>query len=55
MKKMKVRPGIRWLLITAIIILAMTPRIGIAILILVPGLGVSEIWLKYRREERSNV
>jgi hypothetical protein len=54
LKKMNVRPGVRWLLIAAIIILAMTPRIGIAILILVPGLGVSEIWLKYRREERSN-
>lgn len=56
LKKMNVRPGVRWLLITGIVILAMTPRVGIAVLILVPGLGVSEIWLKYRtREERSNV
>jgi hypothetical protein len=55
LKKMKVRPGIRWLLIIGIVILAMTPRVGIAVLILIPGLGVSEIWLKYRREERSSV
>ena len=55
LSKLKVRPGIRWLLIIGIIILAMTPRIGIAVLILIPGLGVSEVWLKYRREERSNV
>jgi hypothetical protein len=55
LKKRNVRPGVRWLLIIGIIILAMTPRIGIAVLILIPGLGVSEVWLKYRREERSNV
>lgn len=55
LSKLKVRPGIRWLVIIGIIILAMTPRIGIAVLILIPGLGVSEVWLKYRREERSNV
>jgi hypothetical protein len=55
LKKLNVRPGVRWMLIAAIIILAMTPRIGLAVLILVPGLGVSEVWLKYRREERSNV
>ncbi|UCF96230.1 MAG: DUF2232 domain-containing protein [Spirochaetaceae bacterium] len=55
LKKLNVRPGVRWMLIAAIIILAMTPRIGIAVLILVPGLGVSEVWLKYRREERSNI
>lgn len=55
LRKLKVRPGVRWLLIVAIVILAMTPRIGIVVLILVPGLGVSEVWLKYRREERSNI
>ena len=55
LKKLNVRPGIRWLLIVVIVILAMTPRIGIAVLILVPGLGVSEVWLKYRKEERSNI
>lgn len=55
LKKLNVRPGVRWMLIAAIIILAMTPRIGFAILILVPGLGVSEVWLKYRSKERSNV
>jgi len=25
------------------------------VLILIPGLGVSEVWLKYRKEERSNI
>jgi hypothetical protein len=55
LRKLNVRPGVRWLLIMVLVILAMTPRIGIAVLILVPGLGVSEVWLKYRREERSNV
>lgn len=55
LKKLKIPMGFRWLLILAIIILAMTPRINFIILILVPGLGVSETWLKYRREERSKV
>ena len=55
LKKTKVRPGMRWMLLAAILILAMPPRIGFAVLILIPGLGVSEIWLKYRRPERSNV
>jgi hypothetical protein len=55
LRKLNVRPGVRWLLIMALVILAMTPRIGIVVLILVPGLGVSEVWLKYRKEERSNV
>ena len=55
LKKLKIPMGFRWLLILAIIILAMTPRINFVILILVPGLGVSETWLKYRREERSKV
>ncbi len=55
LKKLKIPTGFRWLLILAIIILAMTPRINFIILILVPGLGVSETWLKYRREERSKV
>ena len=54
-RKLKVRPGVRWLLIIGIIMLALTPRIGIAVFILIPALGVSEVWLKYRREERSNV
>jgi len=54
LRRLNVRPRIRWLLIIAIVILAMTPRIGIAVLILIPGLGVSEVWLKYRRDERSN-
>ncbi len=55
MRKVKLPVGFRWLLILAIVILAFTPRINLAILVLVPGLGVSEIWLKYRREERSKV
>jgi len=55
LKKLKIPMGFRWLLILAIIILAMTPRINFVILILVPGLGVSETWLKYRREERSKI
>jgi hypothetical protein len=55
LRKRNVRPGVRWLLFIGIIILAMTPRFGIVVFILIPGLGVSEVWLKYRREERSNV
>jgi hypothetical protein len=53
-RKLRIRPGMRWLLIIGIIILALTPRVGIAVFILIPALGVSEVWLKYRREERSN-
>jgi hypothetical protein len=55
LKKLNVNPGIRWLVIVIIVILALTPRIGIAVRVLVSGLGVSEVWLKYRREERSNI
>ncbi len=53
LKKFKIPAGLRWLLILIIIFAAFTPRISLAVLVLVPGLGVSEIWLKYRREERS--
>jgi hypothetical protein len=53
LRKYKLPAGLRWLLVLAIVILAFTPRVNLAIAILVPGLGVSEIWLKYRREERS--
>ncbi len=55
LRRVKLPIGFRWLLILAIVILAFTPRINLAFLILVPGLGVSEIWLKYRTKERSSV
>jgi hypothetical protein len=35
-------------------VLVMSPRANLAVFILIPGLGVSEIWLKYRTKERSN-
>ena len=55
LRKLKVRPGVRWLIIVSLVLLALTPRLGFLILILVPGLGVSEIWLKYRTKERSKL
>jgi len=44
--------SLNWLAVLAVAALAMTPRIGVSILILFPILGVSEIWIRYRREER---
>jgi hypothetical protein len=44
-------PGGLWVgLILMLIVLAFIPRVNLAIAILIPGLGVSETWIKYRRE-----
>ena len=49
----KLPRGLRITLGILLIILALSPRINVIVLILIPGLGVSEIWLKYRTRERS--
>jgi hypothetical protein len=58
LRKRKVNRRAVWIGIAAFIFVAMIPRVGIGflslLLILIPGLGVSEVWLKYRTEERSN-
>lgn len=43
-------PGLKIGIALALIILAFVPRINLALAVLIPGLGVSEIWIKYRRE-----
>ena len=44
-------PGGLWAgLILMLVVLAFIPRVNLAIAILIPGLGVSETWIKYRRE-----
>jgi hypothetical protein len=42
--------GLRVGVALALGILALIPRINLALAILIPGLGVSETWIKYRRE-----
>lgn len=43
-------PGLRVGIALALGILALIPRVNLALAILIPGLGVSETWIKYRRE-----
>jgi hypothetical protein len=50
LRKYRLPPGLRWLLVGVIIVMALTPRLNLAVMVLVPGLGVSEIWVKYRKE-----
>ncbi len=48
----RVSRGLQLLLYFMLIILLFTPKINIIVLIAIPGLGVSEIWIKYREFER---
>jgi hypothetical protein len=44
-------PGGLWVgLVLMLAVLAFIPRVNLAMAILIPGLGVSETWIKYRRE-----
>jgi hypothetical protein len=54
LRKFRVPRGMRWLLAFCLCVLLFSPRANLAVFILVPALGVSEIWLKYRTKERSN-
>ena len=54
LRKLKVPRGMRILLGILLCLLVISPRANLAVFILIPGLGVSEIWLKYRTRERSN-
>ncbi len=53
LKKHRLPRGVKWLFLSAFCILLLSPRINIVIFMLIPGLGISEIWVKYRKEERS--
>jgi hypothetical protein len=55
LERYRVPRGMRWLLGLILVILVLTPRANLVVLIGLPALGVSEIWLKYRSKERSNV
>jgi hypothetical protein len=50
LRKYRLPPALRWLLVGGIVVMALTPRLNLAVMVLVPGLGVSEIWVKYRKE-----
>jgi len=52
-KKFRLARPLRFLFIFSLVILIMTPRVGIVFLLLIPALGVSEIWIKYRTKQRS--
>lgn len=54
LRRFRVPRGMRVLLAILLAILVLSPRANLAVFILIPGLGVSEIWLKYRTRERSN-
>jgi len=54
LRKFRVPRGMRLMLAIILGILVFSPRANLAVFILIPGLGVSEIWLKYRTRERSN-
>ncbi len=51
-KYFRVNAGLKFIVYFTLIILLFTPKINILILILIPGLGISEIWIKYREFER---
>ncbi len=46
--------GLRFLFYAALVVLLLTPKLNIALIIALPGLGVSEIWLQYRTRTRSD-
>jgi len=52
-EKFRLAKSLRFLFIFSLVILIMTPRVGIVFFLLIPALGVSEIWIKYRTKQRS--
>ncbi|MBA7538856.1 hypothetical protein ES705_31133 [subsurface metagenome] len=52
-EKFRLARPLRFLFAFSLVILIMTPRLGIVFLLLIPALGVSEIWIKYRIKQRS--
>lgn len=52
-EKFRLTRPLRFLFAFSLVILIMTPRVGIVFLLLIPALGVSEIWIKYRIKQRS--
>ena len=51
--KYRLPSGMKWLFGIAIFLLLLFPRVNLAVMIFIPGLGISEIWIKYRTKERS--
>jgi hypothetical protein len=51
--KYNVARNIRLLIIMGTVVFLFIPGINFLIIIGIPGLGVSELWIKYRKEERS--
>jgi len=52
-EKFRLAKPLRFLFVFSLVILIMSPRVGIIFLLLIPALGVSEIWIKYRIKSRS--
>ncbi|MFP4385495.1 MAG: DUF2232 domain-containing protein [Spirochaetia bacterium] len=53
MKKKELSMGFRILIVLGLVALILIPGINIAVIAGIPLLGVSEIWIKYRMEQRS--
>ncbi len=49
----RVPRGLRLLIVLGLVALILSPRISLIFLLLIPGLGISEIWIKFRRLGRS--
>jgi len=50
LRRFNLPPGMRWLPVGAVVVMALTPRLNLAVAVLVPALGVSEMWVNYRKE-----
>ena len=48
MDKFHISRALRFLLIAVMVILLLSPRINVIFIFLIPGLGISETWIKYR-------
>ncbi len=56
MSKFHVSPRLNLLIIIGVLVVFFLPPLAIALIVLIPGLGVSEVWIKHRmkREERDD-
>ncbi len=50
---LRVPRGLRMLIVLALVLLMLSPRAGLIALLLIPGLGIAETWIKFRKIGRS--
>ncbi len=53
MIKKNISTGLRIVIVLGLVVLILIPGVNIAVIVGIPLLGVSEIWIKYRMEQRS--